>query len=405
MWTIMVADDEPKIRRGLCRFVEQSGLPLQICAQASDGAQALHLLREQRPDILLLDINMPHLSGLEVLAEAKKLDIRGKYILLTGFDEFSFAQQSVSLRAFAYLLKPIDEPELKKQLDMAIAELEAEQRQAQHSKQALVQLAHNENLLKSAFEQNWLSGQLTEDEWREGALFWGIEWPKTPQLTLLRPDFKMSNNLYRQEQSLMLFGATNIAQELLAPLLVCFCAQDEKGYSAIVTATPPPEALLEEISTTIRRCLTLQCQMDTLPLDAPAQLPDTVAQLRHRLEESERANPLISEIKAFIDAHYRNPELSLVNLANALNVSQPYLSRLMKSALSTTFVDYLTAKRMSEAIRLMADPEKKLSWISTQVGYSNQHYFSNVFKKHTGKSPSSYRETLDGRVPFDADTL
>lgn len=396
MWNIMVADDEPKIRRGLCRFIEGSGLPLQVCAQAGDGAEALSALRESRPDIVLLDICMPRRSGLDFLAEAKARGLKSKFIVVTGFDEFSYAQASVSLRAFAYLLKPINEQELTEHLQLAIQELESELLQKQKNKQAFVQIEHNESLLKRAFEQKWMHGRLDMERWEEEASFWGLAWPETAYMTLLKPDFQTGRPLPVKEQALMLFGASNIASEMLAPLLVRFCGRDERGFCVIITERPPERPRLDEIIAAIRLHLNLPCFMDSTLLDKPADMPEGIAALTNRLEALERANPILEEIKEFIGRNYKNSGLSLVDIAAALHISPPYISRLMKTALQTTFVDYLTSKRIKEAIRLMKEPENKLSWISQQVGYSNQHYFSSVFKKYTGVSPSVYRENQEG---------
>ena len=81
MWKIMVVDDEPKIRRGLCQFLENSGLPLEICAQAEDGETAMELLHIKMPDIVLLDISMPNMDGLEFLAAVKDNNLKYIYYI------------------------------------------------------------------------------------------------------------------------------------------------------------------------------------------------------------------------------------------------------------------------------------------------------------------------------------
>jgi len=396
MHRIMVADDEPRTRNGLCRFLEESGLPVEVCAQAGDGEEALRLLLEQRPDLVLLDICMPHMDGLEFLSEAKRMGVRAKFIVLTGFDEFSFAKQSVALHAYAYLLKPVDEDELAACLRQAVAELETERSQDEQRSLVATQVESNRNLLRNAFFMAWMDGQLTPAAWRENAAFWGIEWPEPARLTLLKPDFDRSGVVHNQDKAPMLFGACNIAEEMLEDCRVCCSARHDKGFAMLVTASEPRRERLEEISDVIERHLQLPCRLECGQPAAPADVPGAIASLLAQIEESSQFSPLVQQIRRYLETHYQDPELSLTDLSRALAVSRPHLTRLIRSAFSTTYISYLTDIRMRRAIDLMASPENKLSWIAVEVGYSDLHYFSYAFKKYTGLSPSVYREKTYG---------
>jgi two-component system response regulator YesN len=396
MYRIMVADDEPKTRNGLCRFLAESGLPVSVCAQAGDGEEALRLLLEQRPDIVLLDICMPHMDGLEFLSEAKQLGIGAKFIILTGFDEFSFAKQSVALHAYAYLLKPVDEDELTACLRQAFAELETERTQDETRSLVVTQVENNRNLLRSAFLTSWMDGTLTGEAWRESAAFWGLDWPSPAWLTLLKPDFDRSGVVYNQDKAPMLFGACNIAEELLESRGVRCSARHDRDYAMIITASAPQEGELDKISDVILRHLQLPCQLACGKLAKPEDVPAAIVSLLAEISENLQFSPLVQRIRLYLEAHYQDPELSLSDLARELAVSKPHLARLIRSAFSTSYIGYLTGIRMRRAIDLMAVPANKLSWIAVEVGYSDLHYFSYAFKKYTGLSPSAYREKTYG---------
>ena len=97
MWKILIADDEPKIRQGLKDTLENFGLPVEVCAEARNGLEALEKTKELEPDILLVDICMPKLSGIKFLEELRKLKIECRIIVISGFNEFSYAKQAIRL--------------------------------------------------------------------------------------------------------------------------------------------------------------------------------------------------------------------------------------------------------------------------------------------------------------------
>ena len=109
----MIADDEPKIRQGLKSVLEEMKLPITVCAEARNGMEALEKIEQFQPDFILMDICMPKLSGIQFLEELRKLDKNCPVIVISGFNEFSYAKQAIKLGVSEYLLKPIAEEELQ----------------------------------------------------------------------------------------------------------------------------------------------------------------------------------------------------------------------------------------------------------------------------------------------------
>lgn len=110
--TIFIADDELIIRQGLMCIIDWEELGFQIIGEASNGEDALHAIIEKTPDVVMLDIRMPKLTGLEVVEKARKHGYTGKIIILSGYSEFSYAQKAIRYGVEYYLTKPIDETEL-----------------------------------------------------------------------------------------------------------------------------------------------------------------------------------------------------------------------------------------------------------------------------------------------------
>ena len=107
---VVVADDHSFIRRGVRRLLEVSGI--NVVAEAGDGAQTLHLCSEHRPDVLVLDIEMPNLSGFDVAVRLRTSDHRPAIVVLSAHEEKSYVVRAVELGIRAYLLKSATHDEL-----------------------------------------------------------------------------------------------------------------------------------------------------------------------------------------------------------------------------------------------------------------------------------------------------
>lgn len=125
MYQLMIIDDEPIVRAGIRQLIPWSNYNFEVCAEGVDGKDGLKKLLEFSPDLVLVDVKMPGMNGLELIREAKKQEFEGKFIILTGYSDFEFAKSAVSLGVRAYLLKPIDEDELRENVEEVLAELEA----------------------------------------------------------------------------------------------------------------------------------------------------------------------------------------------------------------------------------------------------------------------------------------
>lgn len=125
MYQLMIIDDEPIVRAGIKNLLPWSNYNFEVCAEGVDGKDGLKKLLEYSPDLVLVDVKMPGMNGIELIREAKKRNFEGKFIILTGYSDFEFAKSAVSLGVRAYLLKPIDEEELRENVEEVLAELEA----------------------------------------------------------------------------------------------------------------------------------------------------------------------------------------------------------------------------------------------------------------------------------------
>lgn len=123
------------------------------------------------------------------------------------------------------------------------------------------------------------------------------------------------------------------------------------------------------------------------------KLTEAALEFAERRREAPESARTIREIVRFLDEHYFE-DISLIDVATRFFMDPSYLSKLFKTETDENFIEYLTRKRMEKACELLSAEERKINEVAELVGYENQRYFSQVFKKFTGRTPSEYRETM-----------
>lgn len=112
MRRLLIVDDEHHIREGLKHLIAQMELPVQVAGAAEDGETAIRLYEELKPDIVLLDINLPDFSGLDVARRIRAIDDETQLLFLTGYNSMAFIREAITLETVDYMLKPITKEEL-----------------------------------------------------------------------------------------------------------------------------------------------------------------------------------------------------------------------------------------------------------------------------------------------------
>lgn len=125
----MIIDDESVVREGIKSLIPWDEYQFELCADGIDGKDGLKKILEYSPDLVLIDIKMPGMMGIDVIKEARQKGFMGKFIILTGYADFKYAKSAILLGVRAYLLKPIDEEELIQNVEDVLEELEAKKQQ------------------------------------------------------------------------------------------------------------------------------------------------------------------------------------------------------------------------------------------------------------------------------------
>ena len=125
MYRVLIVEDEDIIRKGIAYTMDWMGMGCTIVGEAANGKEGLEKIRELTPDIVLADIMMPLMDGIEMIRMAKEeYECSFKSIILTSYADFGYAKKAIDLSVSAYLMKPVDEDELKEDVAKIISELE-----------------------------------------------------------------------------------------------------------------------------------------------------------------------------------------------------------------------------------------------------------------------------------------
>ena len=160
MTKIIIADDESIIRNGLFNLINWQQEGFEVVGMATDGAEALSIIEMTNADILITDIKMPILDGLELIREARNQKPNLICIIISGFDEFKYAQKSIEVGAFAYLLKPVIKEELLNLLLKAKDEIQKNMAYSSYLKISSKSLS-KKNIKKEHIKENKIIKQAT----------------------------------------------------------------------------------------------------------------------------------------------------------------------------------------------------------------------------------------------------
>lgn len=144
MFKILIVEDEDIIREGLRYSVDWTTMNCVVAGEAANGEEGLEKIAQVKPDIVLLDINMPLKDGLDMLSECQNDHIFST-IIISGYEEFDYAKRAIEFGVIGYLLKPVENDELYKLMERA--KQEVQERKKYHVMQQSVVTPHNMNLL------------------------------------------------------------------------------------------------------------------------------------------------------------------------------------------------------------------------------------------------------------------
>ncbi|WP_310828988.1 response regulator [Paenibacillus pedocola] len=185
MYKVLLVDDELLDLEGLRRFMNWEALGMSVCATASSGFEAMEVLENNAVDIVVTDIKMPIMSGMELARRALELNPKLKIVFVSGYEDFQYAKQAISMSASGYVLKPVDDEDMRMTLEEVKLSLDREQANT-HLRQYI---SDSEPLLKRELFKQLLDGRPDEEKVLQMLQRIGISWHAASLYTaVLEPD-------------------------------------------------------------------------------------------------------------------------------------------------------------------------------------------------------------------------
>lgn len=335
MNSVLIVDDEPLIVKGIRIMLERSPLPIDDIMEAENGEEGLSLALKKIPDVVITDIRMPVMDGLEFCRQLSRQFPQAGIVVISGYDDFHYAQEAMKSGVRNYLLKPVQCRELVETVG------------------GLLREKYRHKAYISYREMDVAVGRLQDGIW------------------------------YNLEED-MVSGRERILQ-LMEKQPIDYCCLFVREMCS---------NFLREFST--RLGYQLKMEIPDMPAanrqGLAAWLEAIVSAFCGQLAQR-RANTdynLFQMARRYLEEHY-SEDIRLEDLAKKTGFSTGYFSRLFKTRVGKSFVQYKTEIRIRRAMEILCRRDKTVTSVAMAVGYNDVTYFIRAFKECTGMTPMEYR--------------
>jgi two-component system response regulator YesN len=393
---LIIVDDEQGVRDMLADYLRASEPRFEVAGCFSNGELAWEFMRREEVDLVITDIRMPRLSGLELAQKIAQSSMNCVVCIVSGYSEFEYARQAIECGVAFFLLKPIQLRELSDALHRMERKL-LEQRAS-----ALLEKQFSDDDTEMFFA-DLLLDRIPAGEMAERAKALNLPYSHTEAngFFLRVTAQSAQRDGQRVYDAQRLFTAlVNVLRMHWQNSLIHPVSHQGDAYWFIVLHGPRGRAYdLAPVRETLRDVLGVAAEFSIRDRFASLSQPPRLMRLLARggvktgaERDPARFDQAIARAKEYIAQHY-GEDITRYDVASAVYMNSAYFSRYFKAKTGENFNDYLTAYRMRKAILLMVTP-KRLSEISRLVGYCNYRYFARVFQGYTTYSPSDYRRKV-----------
>jgi two-component system response regulator YesN len=422
-----VADDEEFERKAIRLIVNKNCSSIDQIWDAENGRQVMEICRRQKPDILFLDIRMPGLTGLEAAKELRKIHPGVRIVFLTAYHEFEYAHEAIRIGVDDFILKPASDERILEVIEKVTHRLDEERKREADVKRSQDRLEQVSQLFTNELLATLILRPLPSETVRTYfevldihfslgilAVFqvdyesYPIRIESSPQRLLLkrRCMLKVKRELEARMIRFLVHEQEDVFYVLILP---------GKDSSKEYTSEAEIQDLFQSLATVVRKDLGLPLRVGishrfTQPEEIHRAFGEARAALEGTRKEEEvvvwqgiregvvsvpRTEALIHKALDYIARHY-GEEITLESMASHVRLSSFYFSKTFKQYTGVTFIDYLSLYRVEKAKEILKDPRWSIKEISVRVGYSDPNYFTRVFRRLEGLTPSEYRSLVLG---------
>lgn len=536
MIKLFIVDDEPNTREGLRYYFDWHKYDIEVVGEADDGSIALEPILRLLPDIVLTDIRMPEMDGLQLANKLRDAKSETKIIFVSGYEDINYLKTALKVKAVDYILKPVNLEELAAVIEKTIKAINEEKAEKRLIYEMNAKLIESMPTLREKFFMTLVRDGIDEEiDINEKIRFLELQLPNDANYCViaLSIDDKLTKFEYMTEKDkqIMCFSIINICEELINKSMSGYIFENRIGeYVCILKIKPsdPEDNLytlisdikesmlkylkisftigvgfivhglvnlsksyskayenvsqrlflgknniitvdsleteedftykfdiekvqqltnllksVDEIKLTkaieeifmqiskykyanVKYCINVCLQLlltssrvlmelqinneeididenevweELFKLETLEDMKNSVTRYFVKLckhisiKRNKKCRNVIEQIKKIIDNKYKE-NIGINDIAQEVYLTTTYLCMVFKQETGETVNDYLTKVRIEKARELLKEPKNKLYDICYEIGYSEPGYFSKIFKKHTGLTPSEYRENL-----------
>lgn len=342
MYKVLVIEDEELERTSIKIFLEENIPEIEIVGEAKSGYEALEIIDKNDINLLLVDINIPGIDGIEVIKYARKKLPDAVIIITTAYDDFNIAHRAIKLKVDDFLLKPIRKETLLESVksfadrvgdstvtdkgNKLLSHLEMELKKCSYKASVDVLREYIDQLYKDHHDVNIISKRLQDLAKMIVRIGEEIGVGDTNELVVQMEKLKIKYLLYNNKHDAF--------NEIVKMVDILFDKMNIKGK----ISDNGMESVVDYIERNLKR------------------------------------------------------GISLEDVANHVNISTYYLSKIFKKEMGVNFITYVTDRKMDLAKEMLVNTDIPVLNIALDLAYNEANYFSKAFKKKTGLTPSEYRE-------------
>lgn len=368
MFSVLLVDDEQLSIVALQHMLPWQEFGFTKIITTTSSEEALRILREQKIDACFVDVNMPKISGLDLLKISKEDGLLTRFVVVSGYSDFSYAQQAISYDVVGYCLKPIVTEKLIPAMERLVKKIQE------------IRQKHDSQLFSAILSDNSACGKLISHIKEKS--------PDCEELSvmLLRgdkllekmrkiPEATSGTALFlKQNELLLIWSDENKARQTKA-----FLSENRLHDLMVCGMCECKASMVRKLCVNMFRAFSAQGH--------------GYGEVVVVSNTNEQVEALAQKVVVYVEENYEK-NISLQDIADEYNVNYSYLSRVLNKYLGCSFAEYLTTIRLKKACQLLTRTYLQITDVSKAVGFTDYHYFSKIFKKFYNMTPSQYRESV-----------
>ncbi|MCR4743684.1 MAG: response regulator [Lachnospiraceae bacterium] len=406
MYSIILVDDEAEVRDSMAEGVNWEKLGFRVSGVARNGIEAWELIEEETPDLVMTDIKMPYMDGLQLTAKIREKYDDIKIIIFSGFDDFSYAKEAIKYKVENYIMKPINSRELEESMAEVKKSLDRERDSEKNFAELKEKYDKGRSRIIESILHQVIRGQITDEVKQQLA-------DNIPDLLVsgswIVAVAEMRDHNEKAEWEAVAYEA--IDEELREKYGAALVIENRKVD--IIFGSGDAEEIIR-ICENLVRSLKHQLNVDIVcGIGSKAEMLSDITRSFNEacmavnkitedttavyygdisIKDGAQENSLSKKALHYIEENYKDPELSVETVADSVGFSHSYFSSIFKKEMGEACSNVINRIRMEEAARLLKETDYKTYVIAKETGYSDVAYFSYAFKRHYGVSPTKYRQ-------------